>query len=73
MCVEKPQALQSEKIVEAREGGGRREKRGDGRSTQASQNRDRELSDGGGAAAGEGMEGSGPGEEGPVCIRDRMA
>ena len=24
---------------------------------------------GGGAAAGEGMEGSGPGEQGPVCIR----
>lgn len=35
MCAEKPQALQSEKILAAREGRGRREKRGDGRNTQA--------------------------------------
>lgn len=55
MCVEKPRALQSERILEAREGRSWREKRGDERNTQARVRRDKELRDGGGVAAGEGM------------------
>lgn len=54
MCVEKPRALQSERILEAREGRSWREKRGDEKHAGKSQ-RDKELRDGGGVAAGEGM------------------